>query len=228
MPHCVSVLLASKHSLSTSSSTSIVMASAAPSATASSWEQVDYIPADENVMLLYEIMNECHASHFKMSHQSNRRICFSKLSESSPEPFYVANVFENNRILATIHLHTGLIKCKQCGHRHYASMVSELIVPSEHPLSIPRPKKRKVTFTSETKQSNYIRLDDTDTKIEKTSPANTSSEFYMCRICDDNAIDCLIFPCKHVGMCSTCVSKVTSCPFCRALITTTIKGILFP
>jgi len=48
-------------------------------------------------------------------------------------------------------------------------------------------------------------------------------EKQMCIICTEKPCNCVLLPCRHSSMCSTCCDLLTRCPICRSEITKRIK-----
>ncbi|KAF6197528.1 hypothetical protein GE061_008492 [Apolygus lucorum] len=48
-------------------------------------------------------------------------------------------------------------------------------------------------------------------------------ELFTCRVCMDQEIDSVFFPCAHVVCCSRCSERLASCPLCRTSITNSHK-----
>lgn len=48
-------------------------------------------------------------------------------------------------------------------------------------------------------------------------------EKQMCIICTEKACNCVLLPCRHSSMCSSCCDLLTRCPICRSEITKRIK-----
>ena len=62
-------------------------------------------------------------------------------------------------------------------------------------------------FVEYLKKVNWKDAD--DDKEENASPSNE------CKICCASHISCVLVPCGHRAMCSSCAGRVDSCPFCK-------------
>ena len=51
----------------------------------------------------------------------------------------------------------------------------------------------------------------------------TESDENMCKICYENTMDVLLYPCGHVVICAGCAQKLSDCPVCRKAITDIVK-----
>lgn len=49
-----------------------------------------------------------------------------------------------------------------------------------------------------------------------------------CCVCFVNKRDCLVVPCRHLGMCQLCAARVNRCPVCRTLIDQRIRVVHAP
>mmetsp|Transcript_124426 Transcript_124426/g.346394 ORF Transcript_124426/g.346394 Transcript_124426/m.346394 type:complete len:108 (+) Transcript_124426:1-324(+) len=45
----------------------------------------------------------------------------------------------------------------------------------------------------------------------------------LCKICYDQDIDVVLYPCGHFVLCRWCAQKVSDCPVCRFVITDVIR-----
>lgn len=54
-------------------------------------------------------------------------------------------------------------------------------------------------------------------KDKATTDDFADSNTKYCSICWENPVDCVLLPCAHVGVCSSCFKdlKEKDCPFCR-------------
>tara|TARA_Y100000389_G_C17341108_1_gene453382 strand:+ start:560 stop:952 length:393 start_codon:yes stop_codon:yes gene_type:complete len=61
---------------------------------------------------------------------------------------------------------------------------------------------------------SYLR---TENKIIKDKQMDTILDEYLCKICMDNPINCILEPCMHFCICQDCVEILTDkkCPICR-------------
>lgn len=69
------------------------------------------------------------------------------------------------------------------------------------------------------------RLHGLEPNIPKTTVTTEITEL-QCIICLNNEKDCLLLPCKHVCVCTTCVQHLKKCPVCREDIITAIDAYL--
>lgn len=54
-------------------------------------------------------------------------------------------------------------------------------------------------------------------KYLQTQHIDSIPEEYICKICMENKIDCILEPCMHFIMCQKCIEELTDrkCPICR-------------
>ncbi|KAH0897373.1 hypothetical protein HID58_046941 [Brassica napus] len=48
---------------------------------------------------------------------------------------------------------------------------------------------------------------------------SSQQEKNICKVCFEDPVNVVLFPCRHHVLCSTCCRKCTTCPICRVLIT---------
>ncbi|KAF3539736.1 hypothetical protein F2Q69_00020233 [Brassica cretica] len=48
---------------------------------------------------------------------------------------------------------------------------------------------------------------------------SSQQEKNICKVCFEDPVNVVLFPCSHHVLCSTCCRKCTTCPICRVLIT---------
>ena len=63
------------------------------------------------------------------------------------------------------------------------------------------------------KYNNYIAGDKYVKEI--LSAKSPDDNFLMCKICYEEIIEIMLFPCRHAVTCSECTKRVRSCPLCR-------------
>jgi hypothetical protein len=56
-----------------------------------------------------------------------------------------------------------------------------------------------------------------ENKIIKDKKIDAMPDEYLCKICMDNPINCILEPCMHFCMCQDCIEILTDkkCPICR-------------
>jgi hypothetical protein len=73
-------------------------------------------------------------------------------------------------------------------------------------------------FSLITKQ-NQSQIESNHKTASNTSTADTNNKF-LCSICLDRTIQCILIPCKHMCTCNKCAEKIrkknnSRCPICR-------------
>lgn len=68
------------------------------------------------------------------------------------------------------------------------------------------------------KRAKYLRTKCTETKIKDKMLTSTPSLKTTCKICLDNEIEYVTFPCTHFSMCNECVTTQNRCPICKQSI----------
>jgi hypothetical protein len=186
--------------------------------------------------MIYEILSNLHAEHFSYPNLSeclmSREFKFSK----SADDFYVSNVFQNNKILATIHVKSGRIKCKFCEFQTDENSISKMLIPlmsqqqqrqqqqqpssSSSSSSSPHVTSTCISAPTEERHKRH-RIDDAiDLTCDELTPNKKTKlndvpdeendekdDNTNCKVCFDGKADCLLLPCKHQGLCGSCSER---------------------
>jgi len=68
------------------------------------------------------------------------------------------------------------------------------------------------------RRAKYLRTKFVKDEVLKIDKESTPSLKTICKICMDNEIEYVTFPCTHFSMCSKCVTTQNYCPICKQKI----------
>jgi hypothetical protein len=89
--------------------------------------------------------------------------------------------------------------------------------------------ERVIIYENVKNQPLLITVDECEeTKVNATTHSNTDTNPNVdckesCKICMENAIDCVILWCGHIATCLGCAKRLCRCPICRRKITRVTK-----
>ncbi|XP_014666309.1 PREDICTED: E3 ubiquitin-protein ligase rififylin-like [Priapulus caudatus] len=67
---------------------------------------------------------------------------------------------------------------------------------------------------------NKVKAEAADDVTATGSPAGgASEEEFMCKVCMDAVVDCVLLECGHMLTCTSCGKRLSECPICRQYVT---------